>query len=112
MTDASSTSDPLGEIRSALTSAFPGSPEVTVGVVDGLPDMSHPALKTASIEFLETMIPPDSTGADAHGTGICSIIFGQGDQVRGIAPGCSGLVLPIFFGNKSENRVKPASQLD
>jgi cyanobactin maturation PatA/PatG family protease len=106
------TSDPLGNIRSALASAFPGSPDVTVGVIDGLPDMSHPVLKAASIEFLETMIPPDSNVADAHGTGICSIIFGQGNQVRGIAPGCSGLALPIFFGNKSENRVRPASQLD
>jgi cyanobactin maturation PatA/PatG family protease len=112
MTDTSPTGDPLGAIRSALASAFPGSPKVTVGVVDGLPDLSHPALQTASIEFLETMIPSDSTGADAHGTGICSIIFGQGDQVRGIAPGCAGLVLPIFFGTKSENRVRPASQLD
>jgi len=105
-------SDPLESIRAALASAFPGSPEVTIGVVDGLPDLSHPALKTASIDFLDAMVPPNSATADAHGTGICSVIFGQGNPIRGIAPGCSGLVLPIFFGNPSENRVRPASQLD
>lgn len=112
MPNAAKDSDILADLRDALSSVYPGAPDVVVGIVDGLPDMSHPSLKSASIEFLEAMIPADSRAPDVHGTGICSVIFGHGNEIRGIAPGCSGLVLPIFFGNKSENRVRPASQLD
>jgi cyanobactin maturation PatA/PatG family protease len=44
----------------------------------------------------------------AHGTHITSIIFGQPDSdVEGLAPHCSGLVIPVF----SEDR-RSASQLD
>lgn len=112
MLNASSDSDILDDVRAALPGAFPGSPNVTIGIIDGLPDMSHPALRAASIEFVEEMIPPGSGSPDVHGTAICSIIFGQHNQIRGIAPGCSGLVLPIFFGNGPENRIRPASQID
>ncbi len=58
------------------------------------------------------MIPPGSVDADPHGTGICSLIFGRGDPVRGLAPGCSGLVLPLFFRNSGEKHSRPVSQLD
>jgi cyanobactin maturation PatA/PatG family protease len=105
-------SDPLDGIRLALADALPGSSDVLIGVVDGVPDLAHPALKSASVDVLETMVPSDAVGADAHGTGICSLIFGQGDPVRGLAPGCSGLVLPIFFGSRSGGPVRYASQLD
>ena len=58
------------------------------------------------------MIPEGSSTPDSHGTSICSVIFGNSEAVRGIAPGCSGLVLPIFFGTRPEDRPSPASQLD
>jgi cyanobactin maturation PatA/PatG family protease len=58
------------------------------------------------------MVPPNSRGADPHATGICSIIFGNSDAIRGLAPRCSGIVLPIFFSRQSENRMTPASQVD
>lgn len=57
------------------------------------------------------MIPPGSAEADAHGTSICSLIFGRG-PVRGLAPGCSGLVLPLFFRKANEGQSRPVSQLD
>lgn len=104
--------DPLASIRSALASAFPGSPRVVVGVVDGVPDVSHPSLKTATLDVLKTMLPANSGAADPHGTGICSLIFGQTQIRGGIAPGCSGLALPIFFADRSGQRIRYASQLD
>jgi subtilisin family serine protease len=104
--------DPLGAIRVALASAYPGSPAITIGIVDGLPDLSHPALRTASIEIVETMVPPNSQGADPHASGICSLIFGNGGAISGLAPGCSGIVLPVFLGGQSGDRVRPASQVD
>src|SRR5215831_12235114 len=102
--------DPLGSIRAALESAFPGSPAISIGIVDGLPDLAHPAFRTASIEIVESMVPADSSGSSPHATGVCSVIFGNSDAIVGLAPGCSGIVLPVFFGMQSGDRVRPASQ--
>jgi cyanobactin maturation PatA/PatG family protease len=100
----------LQSLVSALADAAPGDRSVKIGIVDGLPDLSHPALQNAAIEILDLMVPQGCGTPDAHGTGICSVIFGTGDTVRGIAPGCSGVVLPIFFG--PQEAARPASQLD
>jgi cyanobactin maturation PatA/PatG family protease len=100
----------LQSLMSALAGAAPGDSSVKVGIVDGLPDLTHPALRNAAIEILDLMVPHGCGTPDAHGTGICSVIFGTGDEVHGIAPGCSGVVLPIFFG--SQDAVRPTSQLD
>lgn len=99
-------------IRSALASAGTGSASVTLGIVDGIPDLSHPALRAASIEILHAMVPPNSGEPDAHGTGVCSIIFGQNEPLRGLAPSCQGLALPIFFRKATEAVSRPVSQLD
>jgi cyanobactin maturation PatA/PatG family protease len=104
--------DPLSDLRAALGSAGSGLSSVKIGIVDGLPDLTHPALQHASIEVLAAMVPEGSWTPDSHGTSVSSIILGDGSSVRGIAPGCSGIVLPIFFGKQTELRPKPASQLD
>jgi subtilisin family serine protease len=93
-----------------MAAAFPGSPAIKVGVVDALPDFRHPALSKQSIEVLQAMIPPGGA-VDQHGTSVCSLIFGS-EPVRGLAPACSGLVLPIFFGGSGEAPARPASHLD
>jgi cyanobactin maturation PatA/PatG family protease len=100
----------LQSLLSALADAAPGDRSVKIGIVDGLPDLAHPALQDAAIEILDIMVPDGCRAPDAHATGICSVIFGTGEKVRGVAPGCSGLVLSIFFG--SQDAVRPASQLD
>jgi subtilisin family serine protease len=44
-----------------------------------------------------------------HGTHVTSVIFGQpGSAVRGIAPDCRGLLVPVF----SDRRPGQLSQLD
>src|SRR5262249_13080728 len=103
-------SDPLADLRKDIAPAFPGSPAIRIGIVDGLPDLSHSALDRGSIEVLHAMVPPDGA-IDEHGTSVCSLVFGS-DPVRGLAPACSGLVLPIFFGGRKEAAARPASQLD
>jgi hypothetical protein len=99
-------------IQAALSDAGPGSSDILIGVVDGMPDLDHPSLRSSSIEVLEHMVPPDTAGVDAHGTGICSLIFGSGDPVIGLAPACKGLILPLFFRKGHENAIRPVSQLD
>jgi cyanobactin maturation PatA/PatG family protease len=81
-------------------------------VVDGLPDLTHPLLRHASIDVLQSMIPPDCGDPDAHATSICSLIFGTDEPVHGLAPGCSGLVLPLFFRKAGDAQLRPVSQLD
>ena len=104
--------DLLDEVRASLESAVGGLPSIKIGVVDGLPDLEHPSLKGAPIEVLGTMIPDGACVPDQHGTQICSILLGTGDPIEGLAKGCSGLVLPIFFGGGWDGRPRPASQLD
>jgi cyanobactin maturation PatA/PatG family protease len=102
----------LTAIRAALASAGPGSSEIRIGIVDGIPDLSHPCLRKAAIEIMDTMVPTDAGGADDHGTGICSLIFGSEATIFGLAPGCSGLVLPLFLRKGTDPAIRPVSQLD
>ncbi len=104
--------DPLKELRTALLGAGPGLESIKIGIVDGLPDLTHPALKGASIEVLKIMTPDNVVMPDQHATGICSIIFANNHEVQGIAQNCAGLVLPIFFESLGDRQPKPASQLD
>ena len=83
-----------------------------IGIVDGIPDLSHPCLRKAAIEIMDTMVPTDAGGADDHGTGICSLIFGSDASIFGLAPGCSGLVLPLFLRKGTDPAIRPVSQLD
>src|SRR5262249_9534820 len=54
----------------------------------------------------------DQGEATKHGTHVASVIFGQHNSpVKGIAPRCRGLVLPIFR-NGEDGRVLPCSQID
>ena len=108
----SQSADPLSSLRGALASCGQGLGSVRIGIVDGLPDLDHPALRKAHIEVLTTMIPGGSAMADPHGTGVCSVIFGDHHPVNGLAPECSGLILPLFFRETREERVRPVSQID
>src|SRR5581483_4329795 len=98
-------------IREALAEAGAGSPALTIGVVDGLPDFDHPLLRSASLQLMNAMVPPDAGGLDPHATAICSLLFGAEEPVRGLVPECKGLILPIFFPQKN-GLLRPASQLD
>lgn len=88
-----------------------GDPRICVAVLDGPVDRSHPCFTGADLIDVPTLVS-ESAGPgrmSAHGTHIASMIFGQpGSPVRGIAPGCRGLIAPIF----SDERQGPTAQLD
>jgi hypothetical protein len=88
-----------------------GDPRIVIAVLDGPVDRSHSCFAGARLTTLPTLVS-ESAGAgrmSAHGTHIASLIFGQpGSPVQGIAPGCRGVIAPIF----SDDRPGPASQLD
>ena len=85
----------LGPAQSAML----GEPEVCVAVLDGPVDLSHPCFAGANIRRLDTLVqdPAGQGRMSVHGTHVASLIFGQpGSPVVGIAPGCKGLIVPVF----------------
>jgi hypothetical protein len=91
-----------------------GDPAVSIAVLDGPVDLSHPSLESANLTRGETLAPgtADFGPACRHGTHVASVIFGRHDgPVPGVAPRCRGVVLPIFqsLGEQSFQR---CSQLD
>jgi hypothetical protein len=87
-----------------------GDPSITIAVVDGPVDRSHPSLRGANVVQVETLLSRAAGAGSAHGTHVASIIFGR-HSVRGIAPYCRGLLLPIFEPD-GEGDLRPCSQLD
>ena len=92
-----------------------GDPRVTIGVLDGPVDVAHPAFTRADLELVDAGIMPVAREGPAaeHGTHVASVIFaghGQG-PLRGIAPGCRGVIIPIFADGPGET-IRSASQFD
>lgn len=89
-----------------------GDPRICVAVLDGPVDQSHPCFEGANLTRLPTLVS-DVAGSglmSGHGTHITSTIFGQRhSSVRGIAPGCRGLIVPVFSDDRRRGSL---SQLD
>lgn len=87
-----------------------GHPDVRVAILDG------PVISTgAELASAQLVISPDITDLDPnhasvqHGTEVASIIFARhSERMRGVAPGVTGLVLPIF--DTDGDRLVPATQ--
>ncbi|MFO1055448.1 MAG: S8 family serine peptidase [Dongiaceae bacterium] len=91
-----------------------GDPRICVALLDGPADLCHPSLAAADLAMVETTATTPATGGAAfrHGTHVASIVFGRhGGPVPGIAPGCRGVILPIF-ADGPDGGVRPCSQLD
>ncbi|MEI3650001.1 MAG: PatA/PatG family cyanobactin maturation protease [Dolichospermum lemmermannii FEM_B0920] len=89
-----------------------GDSQICVAILDGLVDQSHNCLNAANLTRLPTLIQGEATAngsMSGHGTHVASIIFGQHNslELRGIAPQCRGLIVPIFGDNN-----RKLSQLD
>lgn len=94
-----------------LWSETKGDSEICVAILDGPVDQSHPCFDNAKLTRLQTLVSDEaSTGLmSGHGTHITSVIFGQhSSSVRGIAPGCRGLIVPVF----SDYHTNSLSQID
>lgn len=80
-----------------------GDPRIVVAVLDGPIDLQHPCFAGASVRQSEGLTP------SGHGTHVASVLFGQpGTSVEGVAPGCTGVSVPIF--TKAGDRIQPATQ--
>jgi cyanobactin maturation PatA/PatG family protease len=83
-----------------LSAKTSGSPQICIAVLDGLIDFKHPCFLNANLTQLPTLVTGEANpngGMSLHGTHVASIIFGQlGSPVRGIAPRCKGLSIPVF----------------
>ena len=77
---------------------------ITIAVIDGLPDMCSAPLARANLAVVDAMVPEGLDDADPHGTEICSLIFGSSAEHVGLASGCSGLALPVFFRRRDGGR--------
>ncbi len=95
----------------ALWSKTRGSPDVTVAVLDGLVDQTHPCFAGAALTRLPTLVQGDARARSLmslHGTHVASLIFGQpGSPVSGLASQCRGLIAPVFADER-----RRLSQLD
>src|SRR4051812_42853510 len=91
-----------------------GDERVSVAILDGSVDLSHAAFRGARLREVKTLASglPRRGSAARHGTHVASVIFGSHEgPVKGIAPRCSGLLLPIFGDVVGESPV-PCSQID
>ncbi len=103
----------LTELKSLQQKSL-GDSGICIAVLDGPVDESHPCFAGANLTRLPTLVYGigDQGSASQHGTHVTSIIFGQqGSSIQGIAPGCRGLILPIFSDGKGD-RSAPCSQID
>ncbi len=91
-----------------------GDERICVAVLDGPVELSHPCFSGRRISEKQSLVVGDNLGGEAvsHGTHIASIVFGSHDgPVKGIAPGCRGLIIPIF-GEFHNGEPVPCSQID
>ena len=91
-----------------------GDPRVTIAVLDGPVDRSHPAFADADLTLLPTLVPAVADGGPAsqHGTHVASVIFARHDgRLRGVAPRCRGLIVPIYRDGP-DGSLAPCSHID
>jgi cyanobactin maturation PatA/PatG family protease len=89
-----------------------GDPQVRIAIIDGNIDSSHTSLSNAILVQTEPSEQGRETGpAVRHGTQVTSIIFGKhGSSIEGIAPNCTGIIIPIFRDCSGE--LLPSSETD
>ncbi|WP_417914553.1 S8 family serine peptidase [Candidatus Electronema sp. JM] len=113
MTTHNDTADILPGLKELWAETL-GSPEVVVAVLDGPADLSHPCFAGAALRSFSAEDSSAAGGGTAaqHGTHVASIIFGQQQsEVKGIAPKCRGLLVPVF-ADEPNGGLTPCSQID
>jgi cyanobactin maturation PatA/PatG family protease len=98
LSQAAETESILGDLR-ALRDQVPVDPNVCVAIVDGPVDLDHPCFRGARLRRVDTLVDDEAGSGpmSEHGTHVTSVVFGQPfSGTLGLAPGCQGLVLPVF----------------
>ncbi|MFK8008317.1 MAG: PatA/PatG family cyanobactin maturation protease [Saprospiraceae bacterium] len=100
-----------------LQSLTYGNPNIKIAVLDGQVDLNHPCFATSNNKLVpwtkDQIIPSNSSGLSLnHGTAVTSLIFGKPrSSVQGVAPGCNGLIIPIY-SNDANGKFISANQVD
>jgi cyanobactin maturation PatA/PatG family protease len=91
-----------------------GDSNICIAILDGQANLSHPCFINRNLTKIDTVVSDTVAGLSIeHGTNVASIIFGDHtdtNRIKGIAPNCRGLLIPIFSSN--ENSSVSCSQLD
>ncbi|WP_328966389.1 PatA/PatG family cyanobactin maturation protease [Streptomyces sp. NBC_00239] len=88
---------------------------ITVAMVDGLVDQTHPALVDTALTQLTEVFPGgDPAGpAAAHGTAVAGVLFGRHDgPVAGVAPGCRAISVPVFTDDRRTSQLQLARAIE
>ncbi len=94
------------QLADVLHSCTRGNERIRVAILDGPVDASHPSLVGARLTTVGGETNSDPSGAACrHGTHVTGIILGQhiGSAPGGLAPGCCGIIMPIFSDNGQES---------
>ncbi len=87
----------MAELRAAAR----GDDPVTIAVIDGPPDLSHPCFKGADVTVVDRPWDDRVEGDEGfvrHATFVASTLFGQpGTSVEGIVPHARGLIIPAGY---------------
>lgn len=83
-----------------------GRPEISIGIIDGPVDTSHPALVASSTRQLSVRNSAScrllDSPACAHGTMVAGVLFARrGSRAPAVCPNCSLLIRPIFAESRS-----------
>lgn len=109
--------DPLSQIRiSSLMAVSNGSPNITIGLIDGPVDLSHPAFQGSKIKFVKesqfAKCRSASSLACRHGTFVAGILCSKrGLSAPAICPGCTLLLRPVFRDQTLHNNTKEHSNV-
>src|SRR5687767_6213903 len=89
-----------------------GQPEISIGLVDGPVNGSHPDLAGTRIRELHTGGRGNGTGpASVHGTAIAKILCaGPGAPVPGICPRVSLVIHPLFDETSRHSNGLPTAE--
>src|SRR5438105_867428 len=88
------TTDAIPGIRDLWRKTL-GDTSISIAILDGLVDLSHPCFAGSKLTLLEGSDKVQQGRVAArHGTHVASLIFGQHEgPVKGIAPRCKGICL-------------------
>jgi hypothetical protein len=120
-TGVAASSEPPIPGLAALWKITKGDRRVTIAVIDGPVDTSHPCFAGVALQTLNlkgrapVACRSKSQGSCNHGTQIASLLFARHGcgPVQGIAPQCRGLIIPIFRDHPLvAGGVLPAAQND